>query len=110
MRWRSALLILVPAAGVLAWLAFAPRSDTNSQQNPKSAARAADPGKALGDLEAQQQAYIRRAARMIVELEETQPDMGGAQLKQKYEELLHDEEPLRREYEALKAERKKQPK
>lgn len=42
---------------------------------------------------------------MIVDLEESQPDMGGGALKERYQELLRTEAPLRLEYEAIKQER-----
>lgn len=102
MRWRSAILLIVPAIGLLAWLVFAPPSDSKLPNSTSGAVAAEQP---LADPAAQRQAYIHRAAKMIVELEETQPDMGGAGLKKRYEELLRDEEPLHLEYEAIKAER-----
>jgi hypothetical protein len=57
--------------------------------------------------EADRHRHIHHAARLIVELEEIDLEMGGKQFKKRYDQLLHDEEPLRTEYEAIKTERAK---
>jgi hypothetical protein len=50
--------------------------------------------------EATKRKYTVRAAQLLVSLERGDPQMGG--LKQRYEELLRREAPLRKEYEAAK--------
>lgn len=48
------------------------------------------------------QEYIKRAAQVIIKLEETQADFGGENFKEKYMKLLTTEAPLKKEYDALK--------
>lgn len=51
--------------------------------------------------EAVKRKYLQRAARLIVSLERSDPQMGG--LKERYQALLEKEPPLRIEYDAAKA-------
>lgn len=60
-------------------------------------------------LAAKKPEYIKRSATLILQLESTPPgDMGGEQFKKRYDELLRKEEPLRKDYEALKKEKEKE--
>jgi biopolymer transport protein ExbD len=53
--------------------------------------------------------YIKRAAKLILQLEMTPPnDYGGEQFKKRYDELLKNEEPLRKAYEELKKDEAKE--
>jgi len=47
--------------------------------------------------------YIKRAAQLMIKLEEIQPDFGGEGMKDKYMQLLKDEAVLKKEYDAIKA-------
>jgi len=104
MRWRTAILVLIPAVAILGWLAFNLRSPTPQAKTSATTAEQSAKGPA-GLTEGDRRKYIHEAAHKIVELEEMEPDMGGTHLKNRYAELLRAEEPLRLEYEAIKAER-----
>jgi hypothetical protein len=105
MRWRIAMLVLVAIAGACAWWAYTPGPAPEPARvaRPKTA-KAKDENLTP---EQRRQKYVHQAALHIVELEETQPDMGGADLKKRYADLLEREPPLQLEYEAIKAERAK---
>lgn len=99
MRWTSALLLLIPVIGIVAWLTLGQRPPA-----PPAPLVAKGAAPAPKDVRARQRAYIRECATMIVDLEEQQPDMGKAH-KERFQELLRTEAPLRLEYEAIKQER-----
>jgi len=105
MRWRIAMLVLIAVAGVWSWQAFAPGPEQARVAPPKTVSTKAK--NATLTPEERRQKYVHEAARRIVELEETQPDMGSAHLQERYAQLLQQEAPLRLEYEAIKADRAK---
>src|SRR5207244_145420 len=46
---------------------------------------------------------ITRAGKAIAKLEDTQADFGGEGMKEKYQDLMKKEPPLKKEYDAAKA-------
>ncbi len=99
-RHLLVLALVAPVVGVALYL-YRPASVEPTAGKPLPPAAAPSPGS--GPVTAEQ--ALRRAALLIVQLEEAQPDMGGPSFKRRYDELLRDEEPLRLAYEAIKRER-----
>jgi len=54
--------------------------------------------------------HLVGSANLIVKLEDSQKDMGGEAIQKRYQELLAQEPPLKKEYDRLKAEKKPDPK
>ncbi len=97
-RHLVVLALIAPVVGAALLLSQRRNEPTNPLQAKQPVARAA--GKPLTSEQG-----IRQAALLIVQMEEQESDMGGPDFKRRYKALLHDEEPLRLAYDAIKRER-----